>query len=114
METALAIAQAQYEERTRRDRLDLVLRSTWSDWRGGGGYAGAHHDDESGRGAHRRRGRIPAVGAAPPAEAAAGLTPGPVLARGTPELGRVEDVRGQALVVDAVPCTKPACRPAPC
>jgi propionate catabolism operon transcriptional regulator len=101
METALAIAHAQHEERARRDRLDLVLRHL---------NDGVVAVDMQGRITTLNPAAARIVGATashavgqPLAEAAPGLTPGPVLARGTPELGRVEDVRGRALVVDAVP-----------
>jgi propionate catabolism operon transcriptional regulator len=101
METALAIALAQHEERSRRDRLDLVLR---------------HLND--GVVAVDMQGLVTSVNPAaarilgitanqavgrPLADAAPGLHPGPVLTRGSPELGRIEDVRGQSLVVDTVP-----------
>ncbi|OZI19981.1 propionate catabolism operon regulatory protein PrpR [Bordetella genomosp. 9] len=101
METALAIAHAQYEERARRDRLDLVLRHLNDgvvavDMQG--------HVTTMNPAAARILGTAASQAAGRPlAETAAGLTAGPALARGTPELGRVEDVRGQPLVVDAVP-----------
>ncbi|ANN76835.1 propionate catabolism operon regulatory protein PrpR [Bordetella flabilis] len=101
METALAIALAQHEERARRDRLDLVLR---------------HLND--GVIAVDMQGRVTTINPAaariigttagravgqPLADAAPELQPGPVLARGAAELGRIEDLRGQSLVVDTVP-----------
>jgi propionate catabolism operon transcriptional regulator len=101
METALTIAYAQHEERARRDRLDLVLRHL---------NDGVVAVDMQGRVTTLNPAAARIIGAAashvvgqPLAEAAPGLTPTPVLVRGTPELGRVEDVRGQPLVVDAVP-----------
>jgi propionate catabolism operon transcriptional regulator len=101
METALAIAHAEREERARRDRLDLVLRHL---------NDGVVAVDMHGRITTLNPAAARIIGTAasravgqPLTEAAPGLAPGPVLSRGMPELGRVEDVRGQPLVVDAVP-----------
>jgi propionate catabolism operon transcriptional regulator len=101
METALAIARARHEERARRDRLDLVLRHL---------NDGVVAVDMQGRITNLNPAAARIIGTAasqvmgqPLAEVAPGLTPRPVLGRGTPELGRVEDVRGRPLVVDAVP-----------
>lgn len=101
MDTALAIARAQYEERARRDRLDLVLRHLNDgvvavDMQGHITTMNPAAARILGATASRAMGR-------PLAEAAPGLGLGTALARGAPELGRVEDVRGQAVVVDAVP-----------
>jgi propionate catabolism operon transcriptional regulator len=101
METALAIALAQYEERARRDRLDLVLRHL---------NDGVIAVDMQGRVTTINPAAARIIGSTagravgqPLADAAPELQAGPVLARGTAELGRIEDLRGQALVVDTVP-----------
>ncbi len=99
METAVAIVQAQQKERASRDQLDLVLRHL---------NDGVVAVDMQGRittlnpAAARIIGRTGHTGQ-PLAELAPGLTPRPVLEQGRSELGRVEDVRGQSLVIDAVP-----------
>jgi propionate catabolism operon transcriptional regulator len=101
METALAIALAQHEERARRDRLDLVLRHL---------NDGVIAVDMQGRVTTINPAAARILGATagravgrPLADAAPDLHPAPVLARGMPELGRIEDLRGQSLVVDTVP-----------
>jgi len=100
METAMAIAEAQHKERVRRDQLDLVLRHL---------NDGVVAVDMQGRITTLNPAAARIIGAAaqaagqPLAEVAPGLTPRPVLEQGRSELGRVDDVRGQSLVVDAVP-----------
>lgn len=101
MDTALAIALAQYEERSRRDRLDLVLRHL---------NDGVVAVDMQGRITTMNPAAARIVGTSAGQslgrlliDAAPGLNPGPILTRGTPELGRIDDVRGQSLVVDCVP-----------
>jgi propionate catabolism operon transcriptional regulator len=101
MDTALAIALAQYEERSRRDRLDLVLRHL---------NDGVVAVDMQGRITTMNPAAARIVGTTagqalgrPLTDAAPGLNPGPILTRGTPELGRIDEVRGQPLVVDCVP-----------
>jgi propionate catabolism operon transcriptional regulator len=101
MDTALAIALAQYEERSRRDRLDLILRHL---------NDGVVAVDMQGRVTTMNPAAARIVGTSAGqslgraiTDAAPGLNPGPVLVRGVPELGRIDDVRGQSLVVDCVP-----------
>jgi propionate catabolism operon transcriptional regulator len=100
MDTALAIALAQYEERSRRDRLDLVLRHL---------NDGVVAVDMQGRVTTMNPAAARIVGTSagqaqgrPLTDAAPGLSPESILARGVPELGRIDDVRGQSLVVDCV------------
>ena len=100
MDTALAIALAQYEERSRRDRLDLVLRHL---------NDGVVAVDMQGRVTTMNPAAARIVGTSAGqalgrslTDAAPGLSPESILARGVPELGRIDDVRGQSLVVDCV------------
>ncbi|MFC4274317.1 propionate catabolism operon regulatory protein PrpR [Achromobacter aloeverae] len=120
METALAIAEAQHRERARRDHFDLVLRHLNDgvvavDMQGRIttlNPAAARIIGVAGHPGHALAGpALAATGvskaASAPgrllAEVAPGLTPRAVLEQGRSELGRVEDVRGQSLVIDAVP-----------
>lgn len=101
IETALAIALAQYEERSNRDRLDLVLRHLSDgvvavDMKGCVTIINPAAARMVGSPAGQVLGR-PLVQAAP------ALNPVPMLAKGVPELGRIDDVRNQPLVVDCVP-----------
>ena len=101
METAMAIAQAQHEERARRDHLDLVLRHLNDgviavDMRGSITTINPAAARLVGASVNQVMGR-------PLADIAPALDPMPILSRSTPELGRIDDIRGQSLVIDCVP-----------